>query len=198
MPDCSRASLVRRWHASGSQRGDHGQDGLPFAEWLALTGRARDHVPGPVAAIGAPYRAFMCRLQLKLDGQLASFRRGDHLLDVEKQPLPTLTAVGACASKRPTAGGNIGRRRRADLVAQDFDLRLAMRLLRFGGHGGGSAHREKLSGRDAETCGLYRWLRGDGLPEGFQILCLSCKDSKGHGRTVHARAYRQQEAPLCL
>jgi hypothetical protein len=148
MPDCSGASLVRRWHASGSQRGDHGQDGLPFAEWLALTGRARDHVPGPVAAIGAPYRAFLCCLPLKLDGQLASFRRGDHLLDVEKQPLPTLTAVGACASKRPTAGGNIGRRRRADLVAQDFDLRLAMRLLRFGGHGGGSAHREKLaSGR---------------------------------------------------
>jgi hypothetical protein len=171
MPDCSRASLVRRWHASGSQRGDHGQDGLPFAEWLALTGRARDHVPGPVAAIGAPYRAFLCRLPLKLDGQLASFRRGDHLLDVEKQPLPTLTAVGACASKRPTAGGNIRRRRRADLVAQDFDLRLAMRLPRFGGHGGGSAHR-------------------DGLPEGFQILCLSCKDSKGHGRTVHARVFR--------
>jgi len=56
-----------------------------------------------------------------------------------------------------------------------------MRLLRFGGRGGGSAHREKLSGRDAETCGLYRWLRGDGLPEGFQILCLSCKDTKGHG-----------------
>jgi hypothetical protein len=100
--------------------------------------------------------------------------------------------------KRPSAGGNIRRRRRADLVAQDFDLRLAMRLLRFGGHGGGSAHREKLSGRDAGTCGMYRWLRGDGLPEGFQILCLSCKDSKGHGRTVHARAYRQQEAPLCL
>jgi hypothetical protein len=105
---------------------------------------------------------------------------------------------GACASKHPTAGGNIGRRRRAELIAQDLDLRLAMRLLRFGAHGGGSAHREKLFGRDAETCGMYRWLRGDGLPEGFQVLCLSCKDSKGHGRTVHARAYRQQEAPLCL
>jgi len=190
MPDRSGASLVRRWHASSSQRGDHGQDGLPFAEWLALTGRARDRVPGPVAAIGAPYRAFLCRLPLKLDGQLASFRRGDHPLDVQKQPLPTLTAVGVCASKRPTAGGNIGRRRRADLVAQDLDLRLAMRLLRFGAHGGGSAHREKLFSRDAETCGMCRRLRGDGLPEGFQILCLSCKDSKGHGRTVHARAYR--------
>ena len=67
-------------------------------------------------------------------------------MDVEKQPLPALTAVGACARKRLTAGGNIRRRRRADLIAQDFDLRLAMRLLRFGGHGGGSAHREKLFG----------------------------------------------------
>jgi hypothetical protein len=33
-----------------------------------------------------------------------------------------LAAGGACESKRPSAGGNIGGRRRADLVAQDFDL----------------------------------------------------------------------------
>jgi hypothetical protein len=51
----------------------------------------------------------------------------------------------------------------------------------LGGRGGGSAHREKLFGRDAETCGMYRWLRDNGLPEGFQILRLSCNDSKGTG-----------------
>jgi hypothetical protein len=28
---------------------------------------------------------------------------------------------------------------------------------------------------------MYRWLRDDGLPEGFQVLCLSCNDSKGTG-----------------
>ena len=28
---------------------------------------------------------------------------------------------------------------------------------------------------------MYRWLRDDGLPEGFQIWCLSCNDSKGTG-----------------
>ena len=28
---------------------------------------------------------------------------------------------------------------------------------------------------------MYRWLRGNGFPEGFQILCLSCNDSKGTG-----------------
>ena len=26
---------------------------------------------------------------------------------------------------------------------------------------------------------MYRWLRDNGLPEGFQILCRSCNDSKG-------------------
>jgi len=36
-------------------------------------------------------------------------------------------------------------------------LRLAATLPRFGERGGGSAHREKLFGRDAETCGMYRW-----------------------------------------
>jgi hypothetical protein len=28
---------------------------------------------------------------------------------------------------------------------------------------------------------MYRWLRDNGFPEGFQILGLSCKDSKGAG-----------------
>ena len=28
---------------------------------------------------------------------------------------------------------------------------------------------------------MYCWLRDNGLPEGFQILCLSCNDSKGTG-----------------
>ena len=56
-----------------------------------------------------------------------------------------------------------------------------MRLLRLGGRGGGSAHREKLFGRDAETWGMYRWLRDNGFPGGFQILSLSCNDSKGTG-----------------
>jgi hypothetical protein len=28
---------------------------------------------------------------------------------------------------------------------------------------------------------MYRWLRDDGLLEGFKILCLSCNDFKGAG-----------------
>ena len=70
-----------------------------------------------------------------------------------------------------------------------------MRLLRFGGHGGGSAHREKLFGRDAETCGMYRWLRDNRLLEGFKILCLSCNDSKGTGerRTLALQGSQSNE-----
>jgi hypothetical protein len=49
------------------------------------------------------------------------------------------------------------------------------------GCNGGSVHSEKLSGRDTETCGVYRWLGNNGLPEGFQILGLSCSGSKGTG-----------------
>jgi hypothetical protein len=49
-------------------------------------------------------------------------------------------------------------------------------------NGGGSAHREKLFGRDPETYGMYRWLRDNGFPEGCQILCLS------RGRLQGARA----------
>jgi hypothetical protein len=52
---------------------------------------------------------------------------------------------------------------------------------RFGERDGSSAHREKLSGRDVETCGVYRWLGHNGLLEGFQILGLSCNGSKGAG-----------------
>ena len=39
---------------------------------------------------------------------------------------------------------------------------------------------------------MYRWLRDNGLPEGFQILCLSCNESKGTGERC-TLAYRQQK-----
>ena len=28
---------------------------------------------------------------------------------------------------------------------------------------------------------MCRWLRDNGFPEGFQVLCLSCSDSEGTG-----------------
>jgi hypothetical protein len=46
-----------------------------------------------------------------------------------------------------------------------------------------SVLREKLFGRDAETCGINRSPRDSGLPEGFQIWWLSCNDdSEGTGK----------------
>ena len=59
-------------------------------------------------------------------------------------------------SKRPSTGGNIRGRRRAGLSAGLQPLWLAVRLPQPGERGGGSAHREKLSGRDAEKCGVDR------------------------------------------
>ena len=44
---------------------------------------------------------------------------------------------------------------------------------------------------------MYCWLGDDGRPEGFQILCLSCNESKGTGERC-TPAYRQREALLCL
>jgi hypothetical protein len=33
----------------------------------------------------------------------------------------------------------------------------------------------------AGTCGMCRWLRDNGFPEGSQVLCLSCSDCEGTG-----------------
>jgi hypothetical protein len=83
-------------------------------------------------------------------------------------------------------------------VAQDFDLygwRCA--CCGLGGRGGGSAHREKLFGRDAETCGMYRWLRDNDLPEGFQILCLSCNESKGTANGARSHIDSEKRCYAC-
>jgi hypothetical protein len=83
-------------------------------------------------------------------------------------------------------------------VAQGFDLygwRCA--CCGLGGRGGGSAHREKLFGRDAETCGMYRWLRDNDLPEGFQILCLSCNESKGTANGARSHIDSEKRCYAC-
>ena len=42
---------------------------------------------------------------------------------------------------------------------------------------------------------MYRWLEDNGLPKGFQILGLSCSDSKGTGeRCTLAHVDRKQGA----
>ena len=90
-------------------------------------------------------------------------------------------AGGTCASKRPSAGGNIGGRRRAVLAAQDFDL-YGWRCACCGSGDVAVAHHTARS-CSAGCRDVWHVLLASGqwLPEGFQILCLSCNDSKGTG-----------------
>ena len=45
---------------------------------------------------------------------------------------------------------------------------------------------------------MYGWLRDDSLPEGFQILCLSCNDSEGTGeRCTLARIDGKKRCCAC-
>jgi hypothetical protein len=93
-----------------------------------------------------------------------------------------LAAGGACASKRPSAGGNIGGRRRADLVAQDFDL-CGWRCACCGPGDVAVAQHTARSCR-AEMPRRAACAAGFGTmasPEGFQAWCVSCNDSGGTG-----------------
>lgn len=45
--------------------------------------------------------------------------------------------------------------------------------------GRGAEHREHLFGdRDMGGVHFYRWLRRNGMPPGFQVLCFNCNVSK--------------------
>jgi hypothetical protein len=45
-------------------------------------------------------------------------------------------------------------------------------------YGNGAAHRRSLDGR-AKGASLYRKLRQDKYPEGYQVLCFNCNFAKG-------------------
>ena len=55
--------------------------------------------------------------------------------------------------------------------------------------GGGNAHRRTLTadGSIAGSSNFYRWLKNQGWPEGFQLLCHNCNFAKSHGGCPHAR-----------
>jgi len=54
-------------------------------------------------------------------------------------------------------------------------------------NGHGSEHRIALFGRrDAGGANFYMWLKRNGFPSGYQVLCMNCNLSKGkHGTCVH-------------
>ena len=53
-------------------------------------------------------------------------------------------------------------------------------------NGGGGEHRRKLS---KSSGAIYRWLRDNSYPPGFQVLCWNCNVSKGlYGKCPHERS----------
>jgi hypothetical protein len=44
-------------------------------------------------------------------------------------------------------------------------------------NGDGKRHRKEVH----RGTPFWRWLIAEGFPEGFQVLCLSCNQSKGRG-----------------
>jgi hypothetical protein len=50
--------------------------------------------------------------------------------------------------------------------------------------GGGNAHRKLIGGHSGGK--FYRWLKKEGWPPGFQVLCADCNTAKGYyGKCPH-------------
>lgn len=52
--------------------------------------------------------------------------------------------------------------------------------------GGGNIHRKSLGNTGGKD--FYSWLRQNGYPKGFQVLCFNCNLSKGHYGTCPHQA----------
>ncbi|KKM24758.1 hypothetical protein LCGC14_1601870 [marine sediment metagenome] len=53
----------------------------------------------------------------------------------------------------------------------------------------GAAHRKQLSSRSRGGGGsaMYQWLKTNGYPDGFQVLCFNCNMAKGfYGQCPHS------------
>jgi hypothetical protein len=54
--------------------------------------------------------------------------------------------------------------------------------------GNGSRHR-----REANIKSMYRWLKKNNFPPGFQVLCMNCNFVKRHGKTCpHLREHNEK------
>jgi hypothetical protein len=49
-------------------------------------------------------------------------------------------------------------------------------------NGGGNAHRKKINRRT-----IYQWLKNNGYPEGYQVLCHNCNMASAWGVCPHKR-----------
>ena len=59
--------------------------------------------------------------------------------------------------------------------------------------GGGDKHRATIKGLAGVN--FYKWLRKQGYPEGYQVLCYNCNCGKGRGEIC---PHKKQESPIQL
>ena len=52
--------------------------------------------------------------------------------------------------------------------------------------GGGRKHREKIGGGGTK---FYRWLRNNGFPSGYQVLCMNCQLKKEANKRINYKGY---------
>ena len=63
--------------------------------------------------------------------------------------------------------------------------------------GGGNAHRRALSGGGRTSFRIYAWLRRQGYPTGYRVLCWNCNLARGvYGGCPHEDG-RETVRPLC-
>ena len=57
-------------------------------------------------------------------------------------------------------------------------------------HGGGNQHRREVTGSTKGGSSFYKWLKVNGYPDGFQVLCFNCNMAKAmNGKCSYHRAH---------
>jgi len=61
----------------------------------------------------------------------------------------------------------------------------------------GASHRKSLSpnGHSVGSARIYRWLKNNGYPEGFQILCMNCQFGRKHNNGTCPHQSRCNDYP---
>jgi len=115
-------------------------------------------------------------------------------------PLPTRTLCQGCAARQVGSGRKTLAKLREQVIqayggpecvccGETERAFLCIDHVR----GGGYKHRKEIG-----TGSLYRWLRKNGFPPGFQVLCFNCNMGKvlNHGICPHERLpIRRQKNP---
>jgi hypothetical protein len=63
-------------------------------------------------------------------------------------------------------------------------------------NGGGTAHRKRLHSKGWGS--FHRWLKNQGYPEGYRVLCLNCNMAVAFGRVCPHQVQLNAVAELCI